>query len=828
MESHKEIELLKRRIQREKDARKAAELILEEKALELYNANAELQGLNEALEKEVDKRTKDLKLSKKRYQQFVESADEIIYELDAEGKILYANPIAYKALELSKEELIGKSVISLLEESHIQPIIDSFVHCVKNGIKQAYIEYQVVKKSGEKIWLGQSTQYDFVNLNGENSFVGARAIARDITEKHVAQEQLKLSEEKYRRIMENMDLGFLEVDLNGNIVRAFDRFCVMTGYKESELLGKSALAVLGVDKFQKVFSDNEILRAEGVANSFEVQIRKKSGELLWVLISGGPVYNTRGKMIGSVGIHFDLTEQKKVQQELSEAKQKAEEAERVEKEFLANMSHEIRTPLNAIIGMSHLLYDTRPTPEQVEYFEVINNSANFLHHLISDVLDMAKIGAGKMESKNEPFDLLGLLKTVEKTFELKLGNRPIEFINIYDADLDYLVNGDETLLNQILLNLVGNSEKFTEKGYIKIETQVVKKKGNKSWFKFTVSDTGIGIDEEKQKLVFEKFKQVKTKENSKTKGTGLGLAIVKELVHILGGSIEVAGNPEGGTIFSFELPFGHTSIKRSKPLERKEKENASYGGLKVLLVEDNILNRRYASTLLKKWELTIFDANDGLEAISMSNKEKYDLILMDIQMPNLNGYEASIGIRNVSNPNQDTPIVAITASAMSFEKNKALDAGMNDILTKPFTPPELEAVLNKYLNIAQRSEAVIPKEKEIDMTELDNARLVEIYGDDMDFKKMVFEMFVEELPSQIEELVDLNESKRWADFGQLAHKMKPAFGMVGLSEGEEELRKIESEIKTEGINESLETLINEVLAKLPMYQNLVQKELTQM
>ncbi|AWV99096.1 PAS domain-containing sensor histidine kinase [Arcticibacterium luteifluviistationis] len=828
MSGEEEIQLLKRRVQREKDARKAAELILEEKALELYNANKELQNLNESLAKEVDNRTTDLKVSKKRYQQLVESADEIIYELDAAGKILYANPIAYRILEVSKEELIGKSVMSLLEESHVQPIIDSFINCVQNGIKQAYIEYQIVKKNGDKIWLGQSTQYDFVVLNGENSFVGARAIARDITEKHLAQEQLRRSEEKYRRIMENMDLGFLEIDLNGNIIRAYNRFCVMSGYQESELIGKNATDVLVLDKYRAVVDENKVARLDGLSNSYEIQIRKKNGESLWVLISGGPVYSTRGKIVGSVKIHFDLTEQKRVQQELSEAKQKAEEAERVEKEFLANMSHEIRTPLNAIIGMSHLLYDTRPTPEQVEYFEVINNSANFLHHLISDVLDMAKIGAGKMEAKNEPFDLVGLLKTVEKTYELKLGNRPIELINLYDTDIDYLVSGDETLLNQILLNLVGNSEKFTKEGYIKLETKVTKKEGRKTWFRFSISDTGIGIDKEKQKLIFEKFKQVTSKENAKTKGTGLGLAIVKELVHILGGAVDVDENTGGGTIFTFEIPFEITTIKRSEPLVHAQREKASFEGLSVLLVEDNVLNRRYASTLLKKWNLTIFDANDGLEAISMSNKRKYDLILMDIQMPNLNGYEASIGIRNVANPNQDTPIIAITASAMSFEKSKALDAGMNDILTKPFTPPELEAVLNKYLNIEKSLEAVKPQEKEIDMTELDNARLVEIYGDDLDFKKMVFQMFVDELPNQIEELVDLNESKRWHDLALLAHKMKPAFGMVGLSDVEDELKRIEAGIKNDGISENIEGLINEVLTKLPGYQNLIKNELTKM
>lgn len=830
MDGEKEILLFKRKSDRERKARLAAERILEDKALELFQANQALLKLNENLEKEILNRTDDLAKSRIRYEQLVESATEIIYEVDNFGNVLYANSVTEKLLGYTERELLSKNVLDLIADSHKEKIWNDFLKGAKEGREQFYHEFPGVKKNGETIWLGQNFQNQFDIVDGKHTFKGGRGIARDITQNILISQKLERSEEKYRSIIENMDLGYLEVDLNGLIVRAYDRFCSMSGYKEEELLGKVAEDILLPNKYKELMKKQDESRLEGVVSTYEVQMIKKDGSLLWVLISGGPVYGDKGELIGSVGIHYDLSEQKKVQEDLALAKKIAEDAQKAEQGFLANMSHEIRTPLNAIIGMSHLLYDTNPTKEQKEYFEIINNSANFLHTLISDVLDMAKIEAGHINPKFEPFDLIGLINTLQKTFELKASRKEqLEIVSEIDPELEYLVKGDETLLNQVLLNLVGNAEKFTETGEIRIKLKILNKNKDKFFIEFEISDTGMGMPKEKLKLIFQKFKQIEADSKTKTRGTGLGLAIVKELIDRMDGEIKVDSDPGKGSKFTFKLPFGYTEIKRTEIIELFETPSTGLHGKSVLIVEDNMLNLKYAGKLLEKWGIDQTHAFDGLQAVEQANKRHFDIILMDIQMPNLNGYEASIQIRNTINPNTRTPILALTASAMVSEKNKATDAGMNDVLTKPFRPNELKQLLDLYLGNAFDSNAEVNSTEKIELVKremkIDKSKLGELYGDDMDFKTMVFETFLEEIPSQLEELKSEIENDNWEEVAKVAHKMKPSLGMVGLPEAEETLRIIESTIKKDGINEDIKSKTNDFVASFPQFIELVKEEL---
>lgn len=535
----------------------------------------------------------------------------------------------------------------------------------------------------------------YVSVGGEGYVI---ANSRDITDRKLKELQLKLSEEKYRRIMENMELGFMEVDNEGVVVRAYDRFCQMTGYEEAELVGKKAVDILLLPEFKALMEEQTSMRSHGAVSSYEMQIRKKNGELIWVLVSGGPVFDENGNTIGSVGIHYDITQQKQVQEELEKAKKVAEDAQKAEQTFLANMSHEIRTPLNAIIGIAHLLFDTNPTTEQKEYFEVIKNSANFLHTLLSDILDMAKIEAGKIEPKQEEFDLIGLLRTIHRTFQLKTQPKDLHVSLLIDESMNRLFIGDETLINQILLNIVGNAEKFTEKGRISIAAEMLEKTTDKCIVEFRVSDTGIGMSEEKQHVIFEKFKQIHDKNAPKAKGTGLGLSIVKELLELQGGSIAVRSKPAKGTTFMIRIPLGISKRERIiKETVSPAVEHINYNQAAILIVEDNAMNRMYASKLLEKWNIKQVHANDGQEAVEIATKQRFDLILMDIQMPIMDGYEAAIQIRNSVNPNQNTPIIALTASVMVAERNKALNVGMNGVLTKPFMPVQLEEILSKFL-----------------------------------------------------------------------------------------------------------------------------------
>ncbi len=815
-------DIFQRRIQREKAARKEAERILEMKALELYQANTELQNLNQSLESEVTKRTRDLEVSNAQYRQFIESASDIIYEMNAAGLIIYANPVASKMVGFDNEELLGKHYVSLVDDSYKVEVEKFYVKCILGVKIDSYLEFPAVKKNGDVFWIGQNVNLNYENEDDPTSFLGATVIARDITEIRRVQKKLALSEEKYRKIMENMDLGFLELSMDGTIVKAYDSFCEMSGYSNEDLIGKPALDILIPEEHkQEVIALNEA-RMKGEISSFEVPLIKKSNEQIWVLISGGPVVDENGEIIGSVGIFYDISEQKILEQELIKAKDIAEDARKSEQQFLANMSHEIRTPLNAIIGMSHLLYDTEPSEVQVEYLEMIKNSANFLHSLISDVLDMAKIEAGMIQLNSGEFDLRKVLNTIVKTYELKIGSKPVRVSCKIDNRINHLLVGDEMLLNQIMLNVVSNAEKFTLEGEIKIGAEVIELNESEMLIEFKVQDSGVGMSAAHKDDIFEKFKQIHDKKHSKTKGTGLGLAIVKELIELQKGKIHVESELEKGTTFLIQLPYkvGPSYKKEDEKVSLlKEIKISSFEDLRILIAEDNPINRKYVETLMKKWNANILMVENGQEAFEASKKEKFDIVLMDLQMPVMDGYESTSNIREHSDLNKHTPIVALTASAMTDEKNRAIEMGVNDVLIKPFTPIQLENIIKLFCST---DNAHTEMKEDIN---LDNDKLHELYADDNDFKKIVFESFIDDVQPQFSDLRKAYENKEWSTVGEVAHKIKPAFGMIGLPVYEEKMKSIEKGIKEGADQKQIEAVLLSVLEEVDSIVKIVMEEL---
>ncbi|WP_461105200.1 PAS domain S-box protein [Spirosoma koreense] len=588
----------------------------------------------------------------------------------------------------------------VLQEEHMvcSVVFKQGAHLVKEPekflkrIDELLLDRQVV--IGEEICMADDRRFerDYIPVFRDDQYMGHLWRYTDVTEKYLAREQLRKSEEKYRGIMNNLELGLLEVDNDQTIIRAYDRFCQMLGYTADELIGQNASTLFLAQEGQEVLEKQQALRYHGQASSYEVPLQHKNGQTVWMLVSGAPIMDEHGAIVGSIGVHYNLTERKKLELEL-------EESRLAEKQFLANMSHEIRTPLNAIIGMTHLLYDTRPTQNQLEYLDIIRSSADFLHTLISDLLDMAKIEAGRVEVSRQPFDLAGLLRSLQKIFQMRLQKRPISMDVMLDARISGKYIGDELMLNQILLNLLGNAEKFTEEGSIMLTARIRKKEADRTWIEFQVSDTGVGIPEDKLDRIFQKFRQV-SPEGHKHKGTGLGLAITKELIELQEGSISVRSTVGEGSQFTFSLPYAQ-AIPEEKELGQPETpptgETASQiEHLTILVAEDNLMNQRYVSGLLKKWGVTFIIASDGQEAVDMCRKEKFDLILMDIQMPVLNGYDATIAIRAIDNPNQNTPILALTASAMLDQKEMAIKAGMDGFLPKPFAPDKLLAALQEH------------------------------------------------------------------------------------------------------------------------------------
>ena len=673
-------------------------------------------------------------------------------------------------LNKKPKELIGKSVNTILNE-----VLEQLVEPTKE-LKSLVQNRQ--KRISQEIRLKdyRYIKFDYIPIYSEDAFLGTLWQFTEVTAQKELELTIRNSEEKYRGIMENMELGLLEVDNAGIITRAYEWFCKMTGYTQEELLGKNGKDFLLAPEYLPVLEANHEKRARGEQSVYEVELLKKGGERIWVIISGAPFYNVAGEIVGSVGIHFDISDQKKLQEELIKAKEIAEQAQEAEQQFLASMSHEIRTPLNAVIGMSHLLYDTNPNKEQKEYLEMIQYSANLLNNLVTDILDFTKIKSGIMDLHETEFDLVAMLNTLHKTFELKAANKPIT-INTKLPTINTLLWGDETLINQVLYNLLGNAEKFTEKGNINLETTLENAENDTLIVQFKVSDTGIGITEDKQKTIFKEFSQESRETKLKYGGTGLGLSITKRIVDFLHGEITVESIKGEGTSFIVRLQLKNTGkpILSTNPSELKVAE-----GKTILVVEDNVMNQNYIGKLLEKEGLNFSIANNGLEAFELCKKKKYDLIFMDISMPVMDGYEATIKIRNSHTPNTKTTIIALTASTLSVKKHKAFDVGMNDFMTKPFTPHELKKLLAKNLGTA-KSQTEIPAVKEPSQTEimLDKATLDMFYEGDSEYAKEMFGMFLANFEPQYKELM-LAVNEHDFDTGQkIAHKMKPTFSMVG-------------------------------------------------
>lgn len=518
-------------------------------------------------------------------------------------------------------------------------------------------------------------------------------LAVDITDILRVQEALRESEEKYRKIVETAMEGIWLIDLQGKTLFVNQRMADMLGYSIEEIMATPVFKF--VDTSQHPEANLSLgRRQQGVGEVVERCLIRKDGSKLWVLNSTSPIYDKHGQVIGSMGMLTDITARKQAEEELQQAKSIAESANRSKSAFLSSMSHEIRTPLNAIVNLSRLLMDTDLNPEQKDYTKMILESSDILLSLINDILDFSKIEAGKMELESIGFDIVPVVRKVVQLLKVKADEKRLNLsFHIQDDVYPYLI-GDPIRLRQILVNLVGNAIKFTHEGGVTVTVETETQTETHTLLRFKVSDTGIGIPKDRIDHIFSPFSQADISTTRKFGGTGLGLAISKQLAEMMGGQIGVISHEGLGSTFwftaMFEKRFGQ--ISKIKEVEKDQTSSTIPNipkDVRILLVEDNLFNQKVALGLLKKINVTVDVAENGVEALQKLSSARYDLILMDIEMPKMDGLKTTRIIRNMNSKNRNIPIIAMTAHAIKGSREHFIEAGMNDHITKPIEPAAL-------------------------------------------------------------------------------------------------------------------------------------------
>ncbi|MEK4272065.1 PAS domain S-box protein [Paenibacillus sp. FSL R7-0026] len=636
-----------------------------------------------------------LRESRQRYRSLFEHNPAAVYSLNLEGKYSAVNSKLVQMLDIPRNKLIGQSFLSNLDKCEVQ-YGKHYFDMVKQGEPQ-YYETRVVNSSGRKIEVSVTN----VPIIVDKEMVGVYGIVSDITERKEYTERIQELSKQHELILNTVTEGIFGLDADGITMFMNPAAASMFGYEAKEFIGKNSHPIIHHTRADGSHLPQEecpihMTVLDGQRRSIKEDVFwRKDGSSFLVQYQVTPIIE-QGQIQGAVVVFNDVTGER----EIVRAKETAELAAQAKSEFLSMVSHEIRTPMNGIVGMTELLIGTDLSEEQREYAEIIRDSGDALLNILNDILDFSKLESGKMALAYEPFALRKMLEQVAELFKPRADEKHLEIRYRLNPSIPEFMVGDAIRIRQILVNLVGNALKFTDQGSIEVAVDIIKgRKPEDSVLDFAVQDTGIGIPADKLDQLFQSFSQLHPVINRKYGGTGLGLVISKRLVEIMGGSISVESIEGEGSTFRFAVPAASVDASAEQTASQFHHDRTRQSdkvAMRILVAEDHPVNRKILREYLEKLGYQADVCTNGVEAIDAISQNAYDIVLMDIHMPVMDGLKATDLLHRLIPQDRIPPIIAVTSNAKREDKEACLEIGMRDFISKPVMLSELKRVLQQW------------------------------------------------------------------------------------------------------------------------------------
>jgi len=763
----------------------------------------------------------------KREQSFMRLAEEtelILFKSQTNGIFTSVSKRAADMTGYTSAELIGRHYSLFLDEDTHKHLEKFYENQLKNGDDYTFQEFEIITKSGAKKWVEQLVSLIYDDNGKVKEY---QCIVRDIDKEKREIDQPSYLQERLDAIVDYMPSMMFIKDMPGKYLLVNNRFSETMGISKRDIIGKTD-AELPYDWVKRYAAlDRQVIATKTRVKAEDIII--VNGTENHFLITKFPLRNKDGEMIGICGIGQDFTEKANYIKAVENASKLAQEATNAQEMFLANMSHEIRTPMNGIIGMTNLLMQQNQlTPSQLEYTSAIKTSANHLLVIINEILDFSKIKAGKLHLQHEPFDVYEVIDNSLFPLKLQAQQKGLSFFDEIDSAVPTYLLGDEIRLNQILTNLVENAIKFTHHGKVMVRVGLVEENKEQDTLKlgFEIKDTGVGIAPEQHDLIFKSFSQTHTDNARKFGGTGLGLAISKELIELQHGTIRVDSQLDEGACFYFELPFTRNN---AAPTHKNEKGQLSQidkplQGKTMLVVEDNEINQQVVFHTLRNAGARTDVVNSGKAALEMVDYKPYDCIIMDIQMPGMDGYQTTQAIRRKG---IQTCIIAMTASALKGEKERCLEAGMNDYVSKPFDRADLFHKILKGLGEELPENSTKEDAAAATANALNFSTIYKMMSGETGHVKIMLEELLNSIPQKFSEMNRLIEEKNWQPLYMLAHQMKFNLNMAGLPQASEIAYTIERDARLENNLDSILSRLTDIMNIYYKHVHLIKEHVAQ-